>query len=196
MSLKLAQPGSTGSSAIPSLPGGNRTFSNPGSTLQQCNTRQLTQFALLCSSFTTSGFTKPRKSRAGRPLGCVASGALTTPVEYCDTARFHRASTGAFTPSPISDAHRCEIGGTRSQRLRAWPRANAYLCGLSAPRFALYPRRKPRCRPGDRRSRNNRVRPSVGGYCKVSYLGLHRCFHFGCRRNTQRTAGDNPLGLY
>jgi hypothetical protein len=78
----LAQPGSAGSSAIPSLPGGNRTFSNPGSTLQQRNTRQLIQFALLCSSFTTSGFTQPRKSRAGRPLCSFASGALTTPVEY------------------------------------------------------------------------------------------------------------------
>jgi hypothetical protein len=55
-------------SAIRSLPGDNRTFSTTRSTLQQCNTRQLTQFALLCSSFTTSGFTQPRKSRAGRPL--------------------------------------------------------------------------------------------------------------------------------
>jgi hypothetical protein len=48
----------------PVATGWYRTFSNPGSTLQQCNTRQLTQFALLCSSFTTSGFTQPRKSRA------------------------------------------------------------------------------------------------------------------------------------
>jgi hypothetical protein len=52
--LLLAQPGSAEWSAIRSLPGDNRTFSTTRSTLQQCNTRQLNQFARLCSSFTTS----------------------------------------------------------------------------------------------------------------------------------------------
>jgi hypothetical protein len=38
-----AQPGSAESSAICSLPGCNRTFSDPESTLQQGNTQKLTQ---------------------------------------------------------------------------------------------------------------------------------------------------------
>ena len=50
----MAQPGSAEWCAIRSLPGDNRTFRTTRSTLQQCNTRQLNQFARLCSSFTTS----------------------------------------------------------------------------------------------------------------------------------------------
>jgi hypothetical protein len=77
-----------------------------------------------------------------------------------------------------------------------------FVCGTDgsnpspSPRFALRPRRKLRCRPGNRRSRNHRVRPPAGGCCEVCYLGLHRRIHFGCRRVAQRTAGNNPLGLY
>ena len=64
---------------------------------------------------------------------------------YLDTARFHWASAGAFTPSSISEPHRCEVRRAGAQRLRAGPRANAHLCELSATRFALRPWRKLRC---------------------------------------------------
>jgi len=115
---------------------------------------------------------------------------------YLDTARFHWASAGAFTPSSISEPHRCEVRRAGAQRLRAGPRANAHLCELSATRFALRPWRKLRRRPGNRRSRNHRVRPPAGGCCKARHVGLHRRIHFGGCRNTQRTAGDDPLGVY
>jgi hypothetical protein len=63
-------------------------------------------------------------------------------------------------------------------------RADAHLCGLSAPRLDLRSRGKLRCRPSYRRSGNHRVRSPGRGCCKVCYVGLHRCIHFRCRRNT------------
>jgi len=39
-------------------------------------------------------------------------------------------------------------------------------------------------------------RPPAGGCCKVRHVGLHRRIHFGCCWVTQRTAGNDPLGLY
>ena len=63
-------------------------------------------------------------------------------------------------------------------------RADAHLCGLSAPRLDLRSRGKLRCRPIYRRAGNHRVRSPARGCCKVCYVGLHRCIHFRCRRNT------------
>ena len=63
-------------------------------------------------------------------------------------------------------------------------RADAHLCGLSAPRLDLRSRGKLRCRPSYGRSGNHRVRSPGRGCCKVCYVGLHRCIHFRCRRNT------------
>ena len=34
-------------------------------------------------------------------------------------------------------------------------------------------------------------RSPAGGWCEVRYLGVHRCVHFGCCRNTERTAGND-----
>ena len=48
--------------------------------------------------------------------------------------------TGALAASSIGDPHCREIGGARSERLRAWPRAHAHLCELSASRLDLHTR--------------------------------------------------------
>ena len=67
------KPESAESSAIRSVPGDNRTFSDPGSTLQQCNVPATHQFARRCSGFTTSGAGPLSTTRARRPLWSLAS---------------------------------------------------------------------------------------------------------------------------
>ena len=52
------------------------------------------------------------------------------------------------------------------QRLRARPGANAHFRELPAPRSDLRSGRDRRCRRGDRRSRDHRVRPPAGGAAK------------------------------
>ena len=73
----LAQPGSAGSSAIPSLPGDNRTFSNPGST---CNSATLgnSPNSLCSAAVSRHRLRTADDDPAGRPFGRLhpAPGAL------------------------------------------------------------------------------------------------------------------------
>ena len=62
------KPGSAEWSAIRSLPGDNRTFSNPGSTLQQCNTPATQPIRSALQQLDDTGFGQPM-TRAGRPFG-------------------------------------------------------------------------------------------------------------------------------
>jgi hypothetical protein len=68
--------------------------------------------------------------------------------------------------------------------LAAKMRIKHYDEGEAPPRLDLRSRGKLRCRPSSRRSGNHRVRSPGRGCCKVCYVGLHRCIHFRCRRNT------------
>ena len=82
------------------------------------------------------------------------------------------------------------------QRLRAQPRADAHFRELSAPRSDLHSRRDQRCRRGDRRSRDRRVRPPASGWREVCHLGLHRRVRSRYCRIAQGATGDDALGLH
>src|SRR5215471_6777131 len=54
-----------------------------------------------------------------------------------NAAGFHGSATSALAASSISDPYYREISVSRCERLRAWPRADPYLCQLSASRLDL-----------------------------------------------------------